>query len=345
MLAELPPAPPGKTGWPWTEESKPLPPTMPNGDPWPRISIVTPSYNQGQFIEETIRSILLQNYPDIEIIIIDGRSTDKTLEIIGKYKQWIAYCISEKDNGQSQALNKGFRKSTGLLVGWQNSDDYYGINSFARCTLVASQKPDASVYHGTSYFIDEKGTCHVTLRKEKFSIEENPDPLTRFQFSNQSMFFHRRIFDAGYFIDELYNHAMDGEFMTRLLIAGYKFQFVPGMTGICRLHNGAKTAKRPYLGIVENVDICINVLKSTEISPVVRRWALQSLREALPLLFYSYRMSEFRAGLYNLVSLGGFHMLDAKYIIRYLVSFFGESVAKSIYGLVDYYKKITRVPH
>lgn len=122
-LAELPSPPPGKTGWPWTEESPRLPPIQPDGRPWPRVSIVTPSYNQGRFIEETIRSVLLQGYPDLEFIIMDGGSTDETVSIITKYEQWITHWESAKDGGQSAAINKGMARATGEWANWINSDD------------------------------------------------------------------------------------------------------------------------------------------------------------------------------------------------------------------------------
>src|SRR4051794_36526007 len=123
-LQELPLPPEGKQGWPWTEESQSLPETQPDGSPWPKISIVTPSYNQGHFIEETIRAVLLQGYPDIEFIIIDGGSKDNTVEILKKYAAFIAYWVSEKDNGQANALNKGFARATGQIYYWVNSDDW-----------------------------------------------------------------------------------------------------------------------------------------------------------------------------------------------------------------------------
>lgn len=112
-----------RNGWPWTEETDPA-----LYDPsidWPKISIVTPSYNQGQYIEETIRSVLLQNYPNLEYIIIDGGSKDETVDIIKKYEPWLTYWVSEPDRGQSHAINKGLEKCTGAIFNWLNSDDWY----------------------------------------------------------------------------------------------------------------------------------------------------------------------------------------------------------------------------
>src|SRR5262245_25235628 len=122
-LAELPPAPPGKSGWPWTIESSRLPVRRADGSAWPKVTIVTPSFNQGQFIEETIRSILLQGYPDLEYMVIDGGSTDDSVEIIRKYERWLNYWATENDRGQAHAINKAISRATGEIFNWINSDD------------------------------------------------------------------------------------------------------------------------------------------------------------------------------------------------------------------------------
>jgi glycosyltransferase involved in cell wall biosynthesis len=131
-LSDLPAPPAGKTGWPWTTESRAVPACTPEGTAYPRVSVVTPSLNQGRFIEETIRSVLLQGYPDLEYLVIDGGSKDETVGIIRKYERWIRFWKSAPDSGQAAAINEGLRVATGQYAAYQNSDDIYLPDAFER---------------------------------------------------------------------------------------------------------------------------------------------------------------------------------------------------------------------
>src|SRR5690242_18490340 len=117
----LPRPPVGKTGWPWVIDSER--PQAATETAWPRWTVVIPSYNQGRYIEEAIRSVLMQGYPDLELIVMDGGSTDETLEVIRKYEPWIAHWESCRDRGQTHAINKGFQRATGEVLSFLNSDD------------------------------------------------------------------------------------------------------------------------------------------------------------------------------------------------------------------------------
>lgn len=156
-LKELPSCPENKTGWPWTEETHPSLPFLSRGRSWPRISIVTPSYNQANFIEETIRSVLLQGYPDLEYIIIDGGSSDGSVEIIKKYSKWLTFWVSEKDEGHPDGVNKGMRMAKGRILGYLNSDDLLTKRSlFLVAKLMLNCKIDW--LSGRCVVIDEKNT-------------------------------------------------------------------------------------------------------------------------------------------------------------------------------------------
>jgi len=123
-IADLPP-PVGRTGWPWTVESTAGTGADDGAGPWPKITVVTPSFNQGMFLEETIRSVLLQGYPNLEYIVVDGASTDDSVAIIAKYARHLAWWVSEPDHGPSEAINKGFARATGAVHAYLNSDDLY----------------------------------------------------------------------------------------------------------------------------------------------------------------------------------------------------------------------------
>jgi glycosyltransferase involved in cell wall biosynthesis len=124
-LEQLPPPPQGKTGWPWTEGAILCDKSDSGGWQLPKISIVTPSFNQGKYVEETIRSVLLQGYPNLEYIVMDGGSTDESLEIFRKYESYFYYFKTGPDGGQSDAIAEGFNNSNGEILAWLNSDDRY----------------------------------------------------------------------------------------------------------------------------------------------------------------------------------------------------------------------------
>lgn len=154
-INELPSLSHGKKGWPWTEEIPQVPETIKDGYLWPRVSIVTPSFNQSQFLEETIRSVLLQGYPNLEYIVIDGRSTDNSLDIIKKYEPWLSGWVSESDNGQSHAINKGLMRSTGTYWAWLNSDDIYMPGTILRAVKSLQMNPNVAVVYGDGLWINE----------------------------------------------------------------------------------------------------------------------------------------------------------------------------------------------
>jgi len=126
----------------------------------PRVSIITPSFNQGRFLEASIRSVLEQTYPNIEYIVVDGGSKDQSVEIIQKYRQHYAWWVSEKDRGHADALNKGFSHATGEILAWLNSDDVYYPNAVAEAVALLQQHPEVGMVYGDADLIDNSG-AHI----------------------------------------------------------------------------------------------------------------------------------------------------------------------------------------
>jgi glycosyltransferase involved in cell wall biosynthesis len=235
--SELPSPLSGKTGWPWTEESQQLPDTMADGSPWPLVSIVTPSFNQGQYIEETIRSVLLQGYPNLEYIIIDGGSTDGSVETIRKYEPWLAYWVSEPDQGQAEAINKGLLYASGEVVAWLNSDDTYLPDAVTRQVSALVSHPQAGVVYGQARFTDEAG-------QECGRYHSRPFNQRRFLHLSlvpqPTVFFRRQLVDVCGMLDTTLYFAIDYEFFLRVMWeTELLYNNVPIAT--YRLHSASKT--------------------------------------------------------------------------------------------------------
>ena len=249
-LSELPPPPPGKSGWPWTAESAQLPDTISDGAPWPRVSIVTPSYNQAQFIEETIRSVLLQGYPDLEYIIMDGGSTDGSVEIIRKYEPWLAYWVSEKDKGQSEAINKGFARTSGSFIAWLNSDDTYKPGGLARAVDVLMHHPDVDFVHGDCDIVDGAGMAVYTLRAEDITFARLMS--RRGGISQATVLMRRDTWGKVGPLDESLHYTMDFEYWARILSQG-KCVRIPYVLATYRKIPGTKSFSRPDLSADESL--------------------------------------------------------------------------------------------
>jgi glycosyltransferase involved in cell wall biosynthesis len=227
-LSELPAPPSGKTGWPWTEESNRLPCRGPEGGSWPRLSVITPSFNQGQFIEETIRSILLQGYPNLEYFLMDGGSTDGSVEIIEKYSSWLSYWVSQIDRGQSDAINRGLTLASGEFATWINSDDLLSKNALVEHASRIGFAPDP-VYVGNCIYIDETGKILSLHRGRVQSLED----LVRLEtvwyaggnIVQPEVMFPRELYLTVGGLDCSNHFTMDFGLWGKFFLAGAKFQY------------------------------------------------------------------------------------------------------------------------
>jgi glycosyltransferase involved in cell wall biosynthesis len=249
-LKDLPAPPSGKQGWPWTEESARLSGDGQNGREWPRITVITPSFNQAGFIEETLRSVLLQGYPNLEYFVLDGGSTDGSADIIKKYSSWIDYWTSEPDGGQSAAINRGLTMGSGQYATWLNSDDMLCKDAIIRqVSQIAPPSRSASVsntvYVGVCLIIDAQGAFLSTHQGRVHSLED----LVRVKkiwragghIVQPEVLFPRQMALAVGGLDPENHRSMDYELWGKLLLAGARLCYTDIPVAMFRKHKDQKT--------------------------------------------------------------------------------------------------------
>lgn len=233
----VPAPPPGKRGWPWDVDAQAVSDCQPRV--LPRVTVVTPSYNQGLFIEECIRSVLLQDYPNLEYMVIDGGSHDDTVGIVQKYAGALAHYVSEPDRGQAHAINKGWRRASGEILAWLNADDVYlpGAITHAVSTLMAN--PSVGLVYGNGYHISEQGKMLDAYPSEPFDLQRLGDTC---YICQPTVFLRRHLAEAVDYVDETLRYALDYDLWLRIAQRS-AFQFIPEFLAQSRLHKDCKTVK------------------------------------------------------------------------------------------------------
>jgi len=202
----------------------------------PLVSIITPSYNQARYLEATMQSVLQQNYPNLEYIVVDGGSTDGSPEVIERYKNKLAWWVSESDQGQADAINKGFKKASGEIIAWLNSDDLYLPGAISSAVAVFQKNPSSGVVYGDAVSADADGRL---LNELRFNSWKTRDFLQFNIICQPAVFMKRSVVEKVGYLDSSYHFFLDHQLWIRLS-RETEFSHQPEIWAVSRYHSDAK---------------------------------------------------------------------------------------------------------
>jgi hypothetical protein len=224
----------------------------PNSPTLPRIAVVTPSFNQGQFLEETIRSVIEQHYPNLEYMVVDGGSTDNSVEVIRKYEKRLAYWTSAPDRGQADAINKGWKRATGEILAYINSDDTYAPGALQLVAETFARDPKVGLVYGRCCVIDERS---AVIRERSVRAASLAEILCWSPSIPQpTMFVRRSAVEAVGFLNANLHYTMDYDLAIRVGLK-YRMHFLPQVLANMRDHPAAKTAIAPLKHVEEGIGV------------------------------------------------------------------------------------------
>jgi glycosyltransferase involved in cell wall biosynthesis len=244
--------------------------------------VITPSYNQGFFLEETIRSVLLQGYPNLEYIVIDGGSQDESRAILERYSPYLTYWVSEPDEGQADAINKGLRRATGAVMGWLNSDDLLMPGALQAIGTAYRDDPRLMVTCGLRYWLDE--ASQITLHWTRGL--PHPHALRhRNLLAQETVYWRREVWEALGELDTDLRFCMDYDYWLRMVEAGFSIRLLGHYVGGFRLHESSKTMsweaiyKQELTLLFRRYQVASNEAEAVQKAGILWRWRYELTKD------------------------------------------------------------------
>ena len=286
----------------------------------PLVSIVTPSLNQAAFIEKTIFSVLNQDYPNIEYIVMDGGSTDGTLDILQKCSDDLIW-VSEPDRGQSDAINKGFQRTHGEIIAWLNCDDTYLPGAVRTAVQYLMEHPDVAVVYGGANFVDDNGKLLRRGRAVEFDLNRPCESI----IPQPAAFFRKAAFEEVGRLDINLHYRMDLDLWIRMALK-FKICNIPYALANIRVSLDTKTASMSEQHWKE-LSLIGRRYGLETVSPkyVLRRRARKHLNHG-KVLYEDHRMKEARVEFLEAIKLNAHYSITLKAIILWMTSFFGAGL-------------------